>query len=172
MKGLARRAVLGTANVCGRVRWVPRQCVLSVAARGAGTDVGEDLLDEAPVGLLVELGVKDDEGPGALEAVARHLHLVHGVEVEDVEADRGPVGRLCGPEVQVVVLAARLEEEGVVARREVAQLVDRREVVLVLELGLCERRAVSAVSVMGPTREVSGGTDPSLRAGGGRGGRS
>lgn len=99
--------------------------------------MGEDLLDELEVGLVVKLVIKDDDGPRALEAVARHLHLVHRVQVQDVEPDRGPVGRLGGPQVQVVVLAARLEEEGVVARAEVAQLVDRGEVVLVFELGLC-----------------------------------
>lgn len=103
----------------------------------ATTHVRKDLFDEAEVRFLVKLLVKDDDRSRTLEAVARHLHLVHRVRVEDVEPDRGPVRGLCGPEVQVVVLPPRFEKEGVVARREVAQFVDRREVVLVFEFRLC-----------------------------------
>lgn len=97
----------------------------------------ENLFDEAEVRFLVKLLVKDDDRPRTLEAVSGHLHLVHRVRVEDVEADRGPVRGLGGPEVEVVVLPPRFEKEGVVARREVAQFVDRREVVLVFQFRLC-----------------------------------
>jgi len=82
------------------------------------------------VGSLVEQLVKDDNGPRALKAVSGHLELVHGVGVEDVEADGRAVGSLGGPEVEIVVLATSFEEEGVVAVGKVAKFVDEGELVL------------------------------------------
>lgn len=128
------------------------------------THVGEDLLDEAEVGFLVKLLVKDDDRPRALEAVSSHLHLVHGVRIQDVEPDRGPVRGFGGPEVEVVVLPPGLEEESVVARAEVAQLVDGRQVVLVFEFRLCGEPFGGSVS---ESRGRWSETDPFWRAGGG-----
>jgi hypothetical protein len=135
------------------------------------THVREDLFDETEVRFLVKLLVKDDDRSRTLEAVSGHLHLVHRVRVQDVEPDRGPVRSLCGPEVQVVVLPPRFEKEGVVARREVAQFVDRREVVLVFEFRLCSRfhgSSESAFSLERSVRVRGPGTDPFWRGGGGR----
>lgn len=101
------------------------------------THVHQDLLDDLHVRSVVELLVKDDDGPRALEAVSGHLELVHGVGVEDVEANGRAVGSLGGPEVQVVVLATSLEEQGVVAVGKVAKFVDEGQLVLRVELGIC-----------------------------------
>lgn len=116
------------------------------------TCVSENFFDELHVRGFVKLLVEDDDGTTALEAVARHLHLVHRVGVEDVETARGAVGRLGGPEVEVSVLSAGLEEKDVVARREVGDLVERRERVLVLEFGICGTRSAERTNATSATR--------------------
>lgn len=95
--------------------------------------MSEDLFDEFHVRRFVELLIKDDDRSTSFEAVSGHLHLVHRVGVQDVESARRTVGSLCSPEVEVSVLSAGFEEEDVVARREVGDLVEGRERVLVLE---------------------------------------
>jgi hypothetical protein len=106
--------------------------------------MSQGLLDHLQMRLLIELLVKHNDRPTPLQAVSGHLHLIHCVQVEDVEADGRAVGRLGGPEVKVVVLAAGFEEEGVVAVVEVAELVEGDHVVLVLKLRLCRAHRRSA----------------------------
>jgi hypothetical protein len=74
--------------------------------------------------LAVPSAVKYANAPRALEAVARHLELVHGVDVLHVELGRGSIGRTGHPEVQVFVFSG-LKVERVVARVQVGQLVDQ-----------------------------------------------
>lgn len=87
--------------------------------------------------LRLERLVKRHNGPATLQAVASHLHLVHGMRVENVEADGGTVGSLGCPHVEVAMLSSGFEEEGVVAVGEVTELVEKGELVLRVEFGIC-----------------------------------
>lgn len=98
----------------------------------------EQLLEQAPMRLAVERAVEGDDRSAALETVADHLELVHRVRVEDVEARRRSVGRPREPHVELAA-PPRLEVDGVVAGREVGELIDLPELVLGVELGVCAR---------------------------------
>ena len=88
---------------------------LDFSARlGHAEDLGEELLDDAQMGFFLKGGVEGEDGPRALEAVADEVELLHGVQVLQVHLDRGAVGRLAHPAVEVLALAG-LEEEDIVA---------------------------------------------------------
>jgi hypothetical protein len=78
------------------------------------THMAQHLLHQPPPILLLPLSIKHADPPAPLEAVARHLELVHRVQVLHVALRRGTVGRAREPEVEVLV-SSRLEVEGVVA---------------------------------------------------------
>nr|POE65232.1 hypothetical protein CFP56_34899 [Quercus suber] len=105
------------------------------AAGGDAEGVGQELLEQAGVGELVEGGVEGEDGAGALEAVAGEVELLHSVHVLAVQLDGGAVGRLGEPDVEVLALAG-LEEHDVVAVVEVGELVELRELGLGVELGI------------------------------------
>lgn len=97
--------------------------------RGHDAHLHEHLLDEAPVRRLVERLVKHDYRSASPEAVACHLELVHGVGVEQLEADRGSVWGEGGPQVEVR-MATGFEEEGRGAVGEICEFVQESELVL------------------------------------------
>jgi hypothetical protein len=85
--------------------------------------------------LLLPLPIKHADPPAPLEAVPRHLELVHRVQVLHVALRRGPVGRAREPEVEVLV-SSRLEVERVVARVQVGELVEQVKGGFGVELGV------------------------------------
>lgn len=97
----------------------------------------QDLLDQLHMRTLIKQLVKHDNRTRPFEAVASHFQLIHRVNVENVEANRGTVWRFGGPQIQVVILAASFKEQRIVAIRQLAQFVDERQVVLRVELGVC-----------------------------------
>lgn len=100
------------------------------------TDVGKHLLEQPPFRLLVPAAIEANDSPGALEAVTRHLELVHGVNVLDVHLYGWTVGRFGCPEVEVLV-ATGFKVEGVVAGMQVGELVEQVEGVFRVEFGVC-----------------------------------
>lgn len=73
----------------------------------------EHLLHQLPVLLLLPSAVEHADAPAAAQAIARHLQLVHRVDVLHVELPARAVRRARHPQVQVLV-PARLKVEGVV----------------------------------------------------------
>ena len=95
--------------------------------------VRKDLLRQsAPFAILKRL-VKAQQPPTALQAITRHLELVHRMHVLDVQLEARPVRRLRRPEVQVLV-PPRLEVERVVAVVQVRELGEEVQVVLRVQL--------------------------------------
>jgi hypothetical protein len=117
------------------------------AARRHAEGVGEELLDYAGVGLLVEAGVEAEDGTRALEAVAGEVELLGGVDVLAVHLDGGTVGRLGQPDVEILAFAG-FEEEDVVAVVEVGELVELRELGLGVEFGVFARVGKERVQVV------------------------
>jgi hypothetical protein len=105
-----------------------RLCSLRYAARHSlrSTHMTQHLLHQPSPLLLLPLPIKHADPPAPLEAVPRHLELVHRVQVLHVALRRGPVGRAREPEVEVLV-SSRLEVERVVARVQVGELVEELE---------------------------------------------
>ena len=93
----------------------------------------EDLLRELPPLALVERAVKAEQAAAALEAVARHLQFVHGVNVLDVQLDAGTIWRLCRPHVQIFVPSC-LEIQRIVAIVKVCQFGKEMEIIFGIEL--------------------------------------
>lgn len=81
----------------------------------------EDLLGQPPPLRLIEALVKAHDPPAALQAVPRHLELVHRVDVLDVQLDARPVRRLRCPHIQIL-MPAGFEIQRVVAVVQVGKL--------------------------------------------------
>lgn len=86
----------------------------------------QHLLHQPPPLLLLPLPIKHADAPAPLEAVPRHLELVHRVQVLHVALRRRAVRRAREPEVEVLV-SSRFEVERVVARVQVGELVEEME---------------------------------------------
>ena len=67
-----------------------------MAARTA-KDVNEQFLDDPQLVEPIEALVEGEDGTRSLHAVARQSELVHGMDVADLELDRGTGGRRTGP---------------------------------------------------------------------------
>lgn len=80
---------------------------------------------------VLEALVKHHHAAAALEAVTPEAQLRHGVDVGDAEFDGGPVGRGREPQVEVLGVLARFQEEDVVAGVEVGEGIEGRVVVVV-----------------------------------------
>lgn len=91
---------------------------------------------QTPALLALPRAVKDDQPPAPLETVARHLELVHRVQVLHVAFDARAVRRARQPEVKVF-MSACLKVERVVARVQVGELIQQVEGRLVVQLGVC-----------------------------------
>ncbi|KAI3482422.1 hypothetical protein L1887_54980 [Cichorium endivia] len=104
-------------------------------AAGHAKHLREHLLDERPVRLLVKLLVETENRARALETVAGHLELVHGVNVLHLELGRRSIGRLGRPHVQILALP-RLKVERVVAVVELGELVEHVQLRLGIELAV------------------------------------
>ena len=63
----------------------------------------EDLLREPAPLCLVECLVKAQQPAAALQTVAGHLELVHGMDILDVQFDRRSIRRLGRPHIQILV---------------------------------------------------------------------
>ena len=88
----------------------------------------EHLLREPPPLALIKRLIKAHDPAAALQAVPRHLELVHRVHVLDVQLEARPVRRLRRPEVQILV-PPRLEVERVVAVVQIRELGEEVEVI-------------------------------------------
>ena len=81
---------------------------------GHAEDLGEELLDDTEMGLLLKSGIKGQNRPGSLEAVTDEVEFLHGVQVLEVHLDGGSVWRLAHPAVQILAFPG-LKEDDVVA---------------------------------------------------------
>merc|ERR1711976_1132974 len=69
---------------------------LGMAARTT-KDINKQFLDDPQLVEPIEALVKGEDGTRSLHAVARQSELVHGMDVADLELDRGSGGRRTGP---------------------------------------------------------------------------
>lgn len=113
--GFNRLDVFGTLNTCSSSAPPPKPPLSPAYMR-------EHLLHQAPTFLPFPSAIKHADPSTPLQAVTRHLELVHGVDILNVTLDAGSVRRAGEPEVEVFV-ASRFEVEGVCARVKVGQLV-------------------------------------------------
>ena len=95
--------------------------------------MSKHFLRQPPPFRIVKALVEAQEAAAALQAVARHLQLVHGVNVLHMHLDARPVGCLRGPHVEVLVSPC-LEVEGIVAVVEIGEF--REELQLLLRVQL------------------------------------
>ena len=85
-----------------------------MAARTA-KDIDEQFLDDPQLVEPIEAFVKGEDGPRSLHAITRQPELVHGMDVADLELDRGSSGRRTSPahpQVGVHPLATFQEQNG------------------------------------------------------------
>lgn len=109
---------------------------LCAAVRGGhGEDVRQELLCEAQGRGGVEGGVENKQRAGETQGVSGEGELGHGVQIGDVEVERGPEGRLDEPEVEIVALP-RLEEQDGVAGSQLRGLVGERQALLGVQFSL------------------------------------
>ena len=102
---------------------------------GHAKDLGEEFLDDAEVSLLFKRGVEGENGPRSFEAVADEIELFHGVQILEMHLDRGTVGRLGHPAVEILTLTG-FKKEDVVAIVEFCQFIELVELSLGVEFGL------------------------------------
>ena len=81
---------------------------------GNAEDLGEKLLDDAEMGLLVERCIKRKDWPRSLEAVTNKVKLLHCVQILEVHLHSGTIWWLAHPAVEILSFSC-LKEEDVVA---------------------------------------------------------
>lgn len=86
---------------------------MRAVSSNTGTYVGEHLLDKPSPLSLIECSIEAEYATRALQAISRHLQLVHGVDILDMQLHARPVRRFGRPHVQVF-MASRFEVQGVV----------------------------------------------------------
>jgi hypothetical protein len=100
--------------------------------------VSKDLLSElAPLG-VIEAAVKAQDPPAALQAIASHLELVHGMNVLNMELDRRAVWSFSSPHVEIFVPPG-FEIDGVVTIVQVGELWQEVQVGFRVQFGICNR---------------------------------
>eukprot|EP01137_Pigoraptor_chileana_P007664 Opistho-2@53541 len=102
-------------------------------AAGSAKDLDEHFFQQKQMGLLVKGLVKRENRTGSLETVSRQFHLVHRVNIFDMELGRWSMRCARDPEIQVLSLS-HLEEHTTVAALEFAHFVHDVQVVLLVEL--------------------------------------
>lgn len=75
---------------------------------------------------LIKCRIEANNPATALQAVARHLQLVHRMDVLCVHPYAGPVGTLDCPHIQIFV-PSRLQKQGVVAIVQVGEFTEHME---------------------------------------------
>jgi len=81
--------------------------------------MGEEFFRQSsPLGILERL-IKAQQPPASFQTIARHLQLVHRVDILDVEFDAWAVRGFCYPHVQIFVSAC-FEIKRVIAVMEVS----------------------------------------------------
>ena len=88
------------------------------------THMRDHLLHQPPVLILIPSAIETDNPTRSLQAIARHLQLVHRMNVLHVTLDGRSVGRARYPHVKVLV-PTRLEENCIVAAVQVGKLVEQ-----------------------------------------------
>ena len=88
----------------------------------------KDLLRQPAPLCLVKGLVKAQQSPAALQTVAGHLQLVHGVNVLDVQLYARPVRSFGCPHIQVF-MSTRLKVQRVVAVIQVCELGQERKLI-------------------------------------------
>ena len=85
---------------------------------------------------FIKTGIKAQETSASFEAIASHLELVHGMDILYVHFDRGAVGSLGSPHVQILVPPS-LKIEGVIAVVKVGELRQEVKVIFGIQFRIC-----------------------------------
>lgn len=107
MKGFAFLAVDGTPNIYSSpsarslIKWVE-------------TYMCEDFLGQSPPLCVSKCLVETQYPSTPLQTVPSHFQLVHGMHILNMHFNTRPIGRLCGPEIKVLVPTG-FEIESVIA---------------------------------------------------------
>lgn len=96
----------------------------------------EHLLEQLVLVLGLPLAIKHTDASASLEAVSRHLELVHRVHILHMALDTRSVGGPRRPHVQVLVPAC-FKVQRIRAAVQVGELVQEVQGRLGVELGVC-----------------------------------
>lgn len=110
-------------------------------AKGGGdtTHMRNHLLHQPPVLILIPSAIETDNPARTLQAIARHLQLVHRMNVLHMTLDGRAVGCARYPHVEVFVPTC-LEEDGIVAAVQVGEFVEQIQRRSTIQFGVLRER--------------------------------